>query len=417
MNKKACKLLSLSLMFVIGLMFISGCSSVNDMSTGNEYVVENNGNEYYLNAGIIVNLGKDGDINAVGCEETESNNNYEYVDNIKPVSLSGSYYSNQSVYVNNTIYDLESNTLYKYSFTDDKCKLKKDELVINTDVFGDKYSIESLTDLKTDGEYLYFITKPRKEYFNSTSKNNLFKIGKMSLDGKNIELYDDIVASSYTINDGWIYYFDNGYSASVDSYSFDCSKSGLYKMKTDGTEKVMIFDDFEQEKDDYKLLYSYGLEDMKVCGDYMYFTNYDNGQGNICRIKKDGSNFETISKNSAYCFTFDIHNNKLYYVGRSDSVGVTPRKCYEVSLDSLAETELFEINFNEPRIYYYKNYLYLNYLGCTHDEGGSTKLGERYDTVNKKAESIFESYNKKEIKDGRCTSIKYEGPYLEWKSE
>lgn len=45
----------------------------------------------------------------------------------------------------------------------------------------------------------------------AVSKDSLYKIGKMSFDGKEVDWYD-VVASSYTIDDGYIYYFNNGYT-------------------------------------------------------------------------------------------------------------------------------------------------------------------------------------------------------------
>jgi lipoprotein len=412
--KKKNKLFALLLLPVIGMTVISGCSSAEKTSTGNEVVVNNNGNDYYLDAGIIVNLGKNGELSAVGCEATEDNNNVQYVDNIAPEKLS----KYKSVYINNAIYCVKESNLYKYTFTDNKNILKKEEITINSDAFADEYGSKLIYDLKTDGQYLYFIIKPSMDYMSAVSKDSLYKIGKMSFDGKEVDWYD-VVASSYTINDGYIYYFNNGYTPDGDSYSFNFEKSGLYKMKIDGSGKELMYNDFETESDTKNQLYFYNLKDMKVYGDYLYFANYSSqGENKVCRIKKDGSNLETVSKNSAYSLSLDTENNKLYYVGRSDTTGLANRKCYEISLDTFDETELFEISINEPDIYYYNNYLYLNYADTVLAADISTvMIGERYDTVNKKLELLYGYYNRQEIKDGIFTTIKYEGPYLEWKSE
>lgn len=412
--KKKNKLFALLLLPVIGMTVISGCSSAEKTSTGNEVVVNNNGNDYYLDAGIIVNLGKNGELSAVGCEATEDNNNVQYVDNIAPEKLS----KYKSVYINNAIYCVKESNLYKYTFTDNKNILKKEEITINSDAFADEYGSKLIYDLKTDGQYLYFIIKPSMDYMSAVSKDSLYKIGKMSFDGKEVDWYD-VVASSYTINDGYIYYFNNGYTPDGDSYSFNFEKSGLYKMKIDGSGKELMYNDFETESDTKNQLYFYNLKDMKVYGDYLYFANYSSqGENKVCRIKKDGSNLETVSKNSAYSLSLDTENNKLYYVGRSDTTGLANRKCYEISLDTFDETELFEISINEPDIYYYNNYLYLNYADTVLAADISTvMIGERYDTVNKKLELLYGYYNRQEIKDGIFTTIKYDGPYLEWKSE
>ena len=415
--KKKNKLFALLLLPVIGMTVISGCSSAEKTSTGNEVVVNNNGNDYYLDAGIIVNLGKNGELSAVGCEATEDNNNVQYVDNIAPEKLS----KYKSVYINNAIYCVKESNLYKYTFTDNKNILKKEEITINSDAFADVYGSKLIYDLKTDGQYLYFIIKPSMDYMSAVSKDSLYKIGKMSFDGKEVDWYD-VVASSYTIDDGYIYYFNNGYTPDGGSYSFNFENSGLYKMKLDGSGKELMYNDFEPESDTKNQLYFYDLKDMKVYGDYLYFANYSSkGENKVCRIKKDGSDFETVSKNSAYSLSFDTENNKLYYIGRGDNTGLAKRKCYEILLDTFDETELFEIGINEPDVYYYNNYLYLNYadtaLAADISSVSSVMIGERYDTVNKKLELLYGHYNKQEIKDGIFTTIKYDGPYLEWKSE
>lgn len=412
--KKKNKLFALLLLPVIGMTVISGCSSAEKTSTGNEVVVNNNGNDYYLDAGIIVNLGKNGELSAVGCEATEDNNNVQYVDNIAPEKLS----KYKSVYINNAIYCVKESNLYKYTFTDNKNILKKEEITINSDAFADEYGSKLIYDLKTDGQYLYFIIKPSMDYMSAVSKDSLYKIGKMSFDGKEVDWYD-VVASSYTIDDGYIYYFNNGYTSDGDSYSFNFENSGLYKMKLDGSGKELMYNDFETESDTKNQLYLYNLNDMKVYGDYLYFANYSSqGENKVCRIKRDGSDFETVSKNSAYSLSFDTENNKLYYVGRSDTTGLAKRKCYEISLDTFDETELFEISINEPDVYYYNNYLYLNYADTAlAADISSVMIGERYDTVNQKLELLYGHYNKQELEDGIFTTIKYDGPYLEWKSE
>lgn len=412
--KKKNKLFALLLLPVIGMTVISGCSSAEKTSTGNEVVVNNNGNDYYLDAGIIVNLGKNGELSAVGCEATEDNNNVQYVDNIAPEKLS----KYKSVYINNAIYCVKESNLYKYTFTDNKNILKKEEITINSDAFADEYGSKLIYDLKTDGQYLYFIIKPSMDYMSAVSKDSLYKIGKMSFDGKEVDWYD-VVASSYTIDDGYIYYFNNGYTSDGDSYSFNFENSSLYKMKLDGSGKELMYNDFETESDTKNQLYFYNLNDMKVYGDYLYFANYSSqGENKVCRIKRDGSDFETVSKNSAYSLSFDTENNKLYYVGRSDTTGLAKRKCYEISLDTFDETELFEISINEPDVYYYNNYLYLNYADTAlAADISSVMIGERYDTVNQKLELLYGHYNKQELEDGIFTTIKYDGPYLEWKSE
>ena len=64
------------------------------------------------------------------------------------------------MYINNAIYCVKESNLYKYTFTDNKNILKKEEITINSDAFADEYGSKLIYDLKTDGQYLYFIIKP-----------------------------------------------------------------------------------------------------------------------------------------------------------------------------------------------------------------------------------------------------------------
>ena len=65
---------------------------------------------------------------------------------------------------------------------------------------------------------------------------------RASKDGKKIEFVggEDVRAVDFVVNDGWIYYADNGYVCEGNLFSFDYSRVGIYKMKTDGSEKTRI---------------------------------------------------------------------------------------------------------------------------------------------------------------------------------
>lgn len=406
--KKLIKTVALLMIPTIGLA-LTGCSPTKVTSTGNEYVIQNNGIEYYLQGTMVIGIDKNNGLKAVGCEvnEEEKQVNIEYIDNIMPLYLS----EGNSVVVNNNIYKYSYGDLYKYSFTDNNYKLDEEIIDISSN-FDNEYDSRSVSDLKTDGKYIYFIINPLTDYFKATPKGNYFKMGKMSLDGKEFELFDT-VASSYTISDGWIYYFNNGYTANNDNYSFDYEQAGLYKMKTDGSEREELI---SGKINNYKCsLFDMDntITEIKANEDYIYFIDHsERGQGRVCRTKKDGSDYQVISDNTAYSITFDT-NNHMYYSNSED--GVTNRKIYEVSLDSMGETKLFEVSLGSPYLDCYDNYLYLS---CSdYSKNNEFLAGERYDIANKKVESIYCHYNEYEVQNDIFSSLKKEGPYLEWETE
>lgn len=406
--KNLIKTVALLMIPTIGIAF-TGCSPTKVLSTGNDYVIQNNGIEYYLQGSLVIGIDKNNELKAVGCEvnEEEKQVNIEYIDNIRPLCLS----EYNSVVVNNNIYKIEYGNLYKYSFTDNNYKLDEEIIDISSN-FDNEYDSRSVSDLKTDGKYIYFIINPSMEYFQASSKGNYFKMGKMSLDGKDFELFDT-VALSYTISDGWIYYFNNGYTANNDNYSFDYEQAGLYKMKTDGSERVELISGKINNYNCNVFDNDNTITEIKVNGDYIYFVDYsERGEGRVCRTKKDGSDYQVISDNTAYSIAFDTKNHMYYSHGIN---GTANRKIYEVSLDNMGETKLFEEPLGSPYIDCYDNYLYLSY--STYSNTSKILVGKRYDIANKKVESIYCHYNEYEVQDDIFSSLKIEGPYLEWETE
>ena len=135
------------------------------------------------------------------------------------------------------------------------------------------------------------------------------RIGKIDKTSGEIERVGDadITTYSFTICDGWIYYLDNDMEKKGD-------KAGVYKMKTDGSEKTLL----------YRRELNGGLESQSVLadGDYIYFidNSFSKAKPSLNRIKKDGSGYELLAElDSSAAFTaFNFDGNTLYYVSKEN---------------------------------------------------------------------------------------------------
>ena len=76
--------------------------------------------------------------------------------------------------------------------------------------------MRSITNLQSDGQYVYFINIPLKDFW-PVYKKNAYKLGRISLDGSKIEPFGDIIASTYTLSNNSLYYYDNGYTYNKNS--------------------------------------------------------------------------------------------------------------------------------------------------------------------------------------------------------
>ncbi len=107
------------------------------------------------------------------------------------------------------------------------------------------------------------------------------------------------------VSGNWIYYL---------SPNEDSSNVGLYKVKKNGTDKKELFMNENNEE----------IVSINVFGNYIYFiqisqedyNDEDQINNKICRIRKDGKNFEVINDNELNndCYEIYVINGSVYYI-------------------------------------------------------------------------------------------------------
>ena len=388
---------------------------VSPDTTEKNYVMEYDGSAYYLSGGCVAKLEDDDSVVPVKCVE----------DGEEKLWTDG-LYPQRTVFDGDTIYCQYSdrrNALYKFTFKDDKTlessvwvdeeTLNESEVVTETDCSDEGYT-GSMWDWRLDGDYIYFTNLPWQQYV-SDSRGTAYRLGRISKDGSSVEFIGDEIASSYTVKDDWIYFYDNGYTYDEDStekYTIDYDRAGIYKMKGDGSDKEKIFDGFSKSQSKN---YSYNdiCNKMEIFGEYLYFTDCtEEGESRICRIKTDGSDFEYVSEKGAYTYTIDMENDKLYYItGECGLTSIDSRTVYKINLDTKKETVLFEYgSFGGPDFTVYNDYLYFNNRNyhLSSSSENTDLVGLRYNLKSDKIEKLFGEGNATagyEMVDNKATFV------------
>lgn len=279
-------------------------------------------------------------------------------------------------------------------------------VLMNADILekclGENYYliVSGMTDLYADGDYVYFRYDPERETFYLTQKEN-YHLGRFKKDGSSIELLDEI-ASDITIKDGWVYYYDNGYTynekATTDKkYSFDLSHAGIYKMKTDRSEKQLLLGNFKSYDEESNSKY-YLCDGITIYNNYIYFQNFtDEGGSKVYRMNLDGSDLKAVTKEGTYKYT--ISGDTLYYsTGKRGENQSDPRSFIKVSLNDMNEETLFNITPAYFRFNVYNGYIYFNDSGYGYyyfnqiEQNSETKpncCGQRYNISENKMENLY----------------------------
>lgn len=369
---------------------------VNSNTTEKQAVVSNEYGQYYIGGYSTFLLNNDDSVSIVNLEASTNENDASY----PTININKSVYDGESIYAQNGD---ATDRLYKYTFKDndtleqhvwiDENTLKNS--VVVTENPNKRYT-GNMQYWQLDGEYIYFIYMPGPEYL-STEQNIAYRLGRITKDGSSIEFIENEIASTYAVKDEWIYYYDNGFTYDKnESRGYYCNydRTGIYKMKIDGSQKQLLLNDFETDEKDTRGNITY-CDRMNIIDDYIYFIDYSkNGKSRVCRMKTDGSDREYISRNGAYSYTVDIENNKLYYAsGEFGMSQIESKTIYEVSISQNTETELFKYGtLGQPEFSYCCNYLYFTTQSYYHPGNNSEKpevCGMRYELAKKRMESLY----------------------------
>ena len=277
--------------------------------------------------------------------------------------------------------DNNRQSLYKCMFSS-KDTVESKEWV-STDQLKSSCIGQSFADfykLQADGEYIYFIIGGAPEYRN-TELDDLYKLGRISKDGKTIEFINNIRAGGFAINNGWIYYYDNGH---LYNNSFDYSRTGIYKCKLDGSEVTLLKDNIHSSN-----LYEYNT--IYCFNNKVYFVDCsEQGNCKVARMDTDGNNIEYVSDESVYDYQIDPNKNCLYCFYQHDGEGYGKKtagawKITSTNLDSKEESVIKDNwRLSYKYLYSYGDYLYFS--SANKDDIGrintQTKEYEKLSIVN-----------------------------------
>lgn len=186
-----------------------------------------------------------------------------------------------------------------------------DICLMETSTYIDNFGVYFSNFVDGGDEYLYFIIIPSGTSFNKCLS---YRIGRFDKSGTTFELLNDVRASSMTISNGIIYYFDNGFDGN--SGTINEHKAGLYCMSVDGNNKeklldiqpYFIIDKLNGSAYNY---YDSTVKCMNIIGDRLYY---------IYKSKQNDSSYEAL-----YSLDYNLLSNSkissgqcsFYYVDTS----------------------------------------------------------------------------------------------------
>ena len=162
------------------------------------------------------------------------------------------------------------------------------------------------------------------------------KLVRLAKDGSGYEFVNDISASSFTINDGWLYYYDSGYNTDENNRSrFDSTRRGIYKMKLNGSEKTKLKDYFTTNRN---VNYFNAVAKMTVMDNQLYYVSMDGTDYYLYTLDLNSGISKKISEEVCNCYYVDKMSNRIFYAGVNNDSGLNFIRIIDIS--NFTETEL-----------------------------------------------------------------------------
>ena len=327
--------------------------------------------------------------------------------------------------------DVKKETLYTIKKLQPAVKkaMEENKHVKNTEETAKEFSEHILTSWNNfvdggDG-YIYAPYNPAIENFGNDLAINYMLI-KFAKDGKDIGLVSDIRAGALTAKDGWLYYYDPGYTLSdANGLSYDRSKAGIYKSKSDGSEKKALVSGITSaELEGRPNIAGNVIGRMEIIKNELYYIdNSDKGESYLYKVSLDGGEPEKLTKNPCSNYHVDTASDTLYYFsGKFREADVDGNNLISVSLGGGDEKTLFNkystaaYNVNMGVL---GDYLYISdssrFRSIEYLDGESTEsqevCGQRWDLRNNEMQELHCTVNVKQeqnIKSATDLSIKWE---------
>ncbi len=162
--------------------------------------------------------------------------------------------------------------------------------------------------------FVYGTFTPGPEYY-EISKPIAYQIYRIAKDGSKFEFIEDdsYSASSIAIKDGYIYYYDGGFAYDKEKHdaTTDMSRVGIFKMKTDGSEKKeLVKTALTSESDGNPVEAMKCSGRLDIVGDELY---YILSQGQLYKVGLEGGNSTQVTKKDCNNYYIDAASGMLYY--------------------------------------------------------------------------------------------------------
>lgn len=321
-----------------------------------------------------------------------------------PMQITNSVsFNRESVYADGAIYSTYRDERDLYKYTIDDGDFDRDIWVSEDDIVDagfPEYFVRGYNNPVLCGDYVYFTYIPNLEFWYEEMED-AYKLGRISLDGE-IELFDDVYASTLASDGKYIYFLDNGYNYDGNHrHTIDKDRIGLYKMKSndDPDDVELVTDNLDIESLDEHVNnqshYSLFISMQIVDGTIYYLEDVEGTEHNILySIDTDGNNQEIITEDSVCVYTIDAKNDMVYYL-EGLSVQEDPYTMCSLSLDSGDKEELFKSKYGIVTLEVYDGYLYPQWDTYRNLPGESKQpqaLGCRYNIKKDNIDILYGYY-------------------------